>query len=82
MKTIMIFDNCGEVPIQFYVLRGNYMHLDGVYVNSTKCKQKLQDEITNLMYDAEGNTKLKPYKRFPIKTACAGAPIIVAGFLP
>ncbi len=81
-KTVMIFDQCGQEPIEFYVLDGDYTHLDGVYINSTATKPKLDRELTKLMYDTEGKRKMKHLLTFPHKAVVNGAKVIVCGFYP
>lgn len=81
-KTVLIYDQCGQAAIEFYVVDGDLTHLEGVFINSSEGKRKLQNELSNLMYDKKGQPKLKPCKRFPYKTVKAGAPVIVCGFLP
>ncbi len=82
MKTVLIFDQCGEAPIEFYVLKGDYSRLADVYVNSTEADEALADELNDLFYDAEGKKLLKPKKRFPVNAVKNGALVITCGFLP
>jgi hypothetical protein len=84
-KTILIWDQCGEKEIEFYILKGDYRHLNKVMINSTRSKRKLQDELAKLMYadgDGGGHALLKPEKEFPYDAVKKGYPVIVAGFLP
>ena len=83
MKTIMIYDQCGVAPIQFFILDGDYSHLDNIFINEAADNTDLQDELGSLVYDDNGKTKLKVYKKFPLKTAAKpGTKVIVAGFYP
>lgn len=83
MKTILIFDQCGGAPIQFFVLKGDYSHLNKAYINSTDTAESLQDELTDLIYNEAGEVKIKTYVKFPIKSASLpGAKVIICGFAP
>ena len=44
MKTIVIWDDYAAGPIRFFVLEGDYSHLDRVYINSTDDDEK-QEEL-------------------------------------
>ena len=91
MHTVIIYDQL-DADLKFFVLDGDYTHLDKVYVNQyqegkTKKEQKaaakLQDELTNLVYDPKtGATILPVLTEFPTQAVLAGAVVIVAGFLP
>ena len=90
MKTVMIYDQLDANPT-FFVLDGDYSHLNHVYINmcidgpkaEQKKMDKLQDELTKLVYDPKtGVTLLAAYKEFPTQAVLDGAVVIVAGFLP
>lgn len=84
MKTVIIYDQCGQDEIKFYVLDGDYTHLDGIYINNASQSEALQDELTNLFYDPDtGQELLTPENSFPYSAISRDhAMIIVAGFLP
>ncbi len=93
MKTIVIYDQL-EADVQFIVLNGDYSHLNGVYINSIKegatkkeqkAHEKLQDELTNLIYEEDGgDLKVTLLEEFPIEYIHNDPDTIVikAGFLP
>ena len=90
MQTVLIYDQL-DAELKFFVLDGDYSHLNGVYINQmvegTKAKQKAadakQDELTNLMYVKEtGELKHQFLTTFPTAAVLDGAIVIVAGFLP
>lgn len=81
-KTVLIYDQCGLEPIKFYVLEGDYTHLNHVYINGSEDDEAKADELSSLMYGKDGQVKLKAKKGFPYKAVKAGAAVIVAGFLP
>jgi hypothetical protein len=82
MKTIIIWDQCGQSDLSFFVVDGDYSHLDGVYING-HADDSLVEELSSLVYDDNGKTLLKVYKKFPRKASMdAENKIIVAGFLP
>lgn len=81
-KTVIIFDQCGEAPIEFYVLNGDYRHLHGVYINECG-DEALTEQLLKLLYDFEGRKlQKKPRNSFPYHAVKAGAFVIVAGFMP
>lgn len=89
-KTVIIYDQLDAV-VKFFVLDGDYRHLNNVYINQcdgkTKKEQKaaddLQDELCNLVYDPKtGEVLLPVFTKFPIEAVQNGADVIVAGFLP
>lgn len=75
MKTIIIYDQCGEKPIEFYVYNGDCCELDGHYINGVDDQTK--DE--RLLSIVENNTK---YTSFPEGEMGPDTIVIVAGFLP
>lgn len=82
MKTVLIYDQCGEASIEFYILDGDYQHLDRVYINGAEEEQEKQDELSALLYDNKSQKKLKARMTFPTNAVIDGAAVIVAGFLP
>lgn len=81
MRTIVIWDECGSVPIQFFVVPGDYRHLDRTYINSMDCDEAKQDELNELIYlDDEGAYRHPGLEQFP--TLEPGDVVIVAGFMP
>lgn len=83
MKTVIIYDQCGEDAIKFYVVEGDYEHLDGIYVNHSRQPEALRDMLADLFYDREtGQDLLTAEDSFPINAVKDGAVVIVAGFLP
>jgi hypothetical protein len=87
----MIYDQL-DAELKFFVLDGDYTHLDGVYVNSysekdTKAHRRkrdaLQGELTKLVYEEDlGTFKHEVHLKFPTPNVLNGAAVIVAGFLP
>lgn len=83
MKTVMIYDQCGQDDIKFAVLDGDYSHLNGAYINSTETSDDVAEELSDLLYDPEsGNNRVELLEHFPIDAVKNGAIVIVAGFLP
>jgi len=85
VKTVLIYDQCGEVPIKFAVLDGDFSHLDRIYINmATKdsTNRRRQDELSSLVYDKAGQTIMRFYDKFPYKAMGPNTKVIVAGFLP
>lgn len=62
MKTIFIYEQINGDPLSFFVLDGDYRHLDGIYVNG----DKNWDDLSDLIVDAEGLEKITLLDKFPI----------------
>lgn len=84
MKTIVIWDEY-DAEIKFFVLEGNYSHLDNVYINGLHSSERKQIELYNLVYDEDTDLpKIAMSKEFPIEH-CAKREllcVIVAGLVP
>ncbi len=89
MKTVLIYDQL-DSSLKFFVLDGDYSHLNGVYINqyvedekAQKATDTKQDELTDLIYVPEtGEFKHSALDEFPTQAVREGATVIVAGFLP
>ena len=82
VKTVMIYDQL-DASIKFLVLDGDYKHLDGIYINASDQDEKLQDELSNLLYDPQnGQDRVTLLTEFPTQAVRDGAEVIIAGFLP
>lgn len=89
MKTVVIWDTCGQGQIRFFVLDGDMSRLNTIYINTYTEKtpagrkqQKLIDELNKLVYDDQGKDIVTFLDDFPVEEVKAGAKVIVAGFLP
>lgn len=81
MKTVVIWDTL-EGEIKFFVVNGDFSHLDGVYINSME-NELGQDELNKILdYDSNGNPKVTMLEHFPKEDVINGANVIVAGFFP
>lgn len=81
MKTVMIFDSCGETELRFYVLEGNYSHLNNVYINSCH-DEDLEIELRELLYTETFDEKCNYSEQFPIEEINQDTVVIVCGFTP
>lgn len=82
MNTIVIWDQCGQDAIKFFVLKGDYLHLHEIYLGSVDNQEK-QDELNELLsYDDLGQPKVKMVDKFPYGTYQYGDIVIVCGFIP
>lgn len=89
MKTVVIWDMCGEAPIKYFITDGDLSQLDGLYINTYtektpegRKKEKLLIELFKLTYDKKGNFLPALLDAFPVQAVKDGAQVIVAGFLP
>lgn len=92
MKTIVVWDTCGESEINFFVLDGDYKHLDRVRINAyteDADEEAKQEELHNLVYDVDtGDLLVDMSPEFPyhipesVPGYREGWQIIVAAFIP
>ena len=86
MKTVIIYDQCGEAAISFLVVDCDCSHLDGCYMNSAECDEDDAEELDKLIheYGPDGEfIRSKPLmKSFPVAAVKKGAKVIVCGFIP
>jgi hypothetical protein len=84
MNTIIIYDQLGEEPIKFLVLKGDYSKFNLLYVNSTDSDEALVDEFLGMLYDDSGElvAGLDWRDEFPVSATYADSKVIVAGFIP
>lgn len=82
MKTVIIWDQCGQEALQFAVIDRDVSHLAGIYINSVDNDPAKEDELSNLFYTDEGALKVELTEVFPVDAVKKGAKVIIAGFLP
>ncbi len=85
MKTVLIYDQLGQAPLGYLVLKGDHSYFDGVYLNSvpaTKEAERLQEKLSKLMYDDKGQERHILRSKFPVKAVREGAKVVVCGFIP
>lgn len=80
MKTVVIWDTI-EDAIRFFVLNGDFTRLDGVYINQCQDKE-LESELAAIVYDKDGNEKIKMLGHFPTNEIKKDTAVIACGFLP
>jgi len=81
MKTVFIWDEL-QGELQFFVVEGDFRHLNNTYINSVEDEDK-QDELNKILaYDNEGKPEVTMLTEFPIQEVKDGAYVVVAGFLP
>lgn len=56
MRTAILFEEVNGEGISFFVLDGDYSHLDKVYINAHNDEETeiKEDELNDLFYDEEG----------------------------
>ena len=59
MKTLFLWCEPDGDIVDFYILDGDYSHLDGVIINSCTDEDK-QEELFSLFYDDEGLSLNRP----------------------
>jgi hypothetical protein len=81
MKTVIIYDDVCSNPIQFFVVDGDYSHLNLVYINQTE-DESLLDQLNAILFDEKWNYKVEFLDAFPVEEVINGAKVIVCGFAP
>lgn len=81
MKTAIIYHQT-DTNLQFFVVEGDYMHLDGCYLNSVHLDEQKEDEMLALLFEPV-TWKLKETVTLAEFQAAVreGADIIVCGQL-
>jgi len=74
-RTVVIFDNCIDGCITFAVQDGDLSKYHGAYLNSNA----LGDELSDLIFSADGEFLWKFLDDFPVDEVRNGAIVIVAG---
>jgi hypothetical protein len=81
MKTIFIYNQGTEIALQYFVLEGDYSHLNGTYINYGD--GKLEDELSDILdYDDVGNPKVRMLDSFPVDQVIPGTIVIEVGIIP
>jgi hypothetical protein len=82
VKTIVIWDAC-DANLKFFVVDRDVTHLNHHYVNSTETSDETAHEISNLVYDGDGNRVIDFLDEFPLDvTDDSDFAVISCGFLP
>jgi len=86
MKTIFIYDQCCLEPIKYFILNGNYSHLDKIYINEvsdTEEDELKQEELNELLFNSDtGDLKAILLDDFPISEITSDTVVISVGFFP
>lgn len=82
MKTVLIYDQCGQEPLKFRVVDGDYSHLEGKYGNCTLTTEKESDEINELVFNKDWYLLEDFTQTFPTQAVVEGAKVVIIGFLP
>ena len=85
MKTIFIYDQCCQEDIKFFVVPGDYSHLNNTYINAgdTPEDEEKSDELLSILYSEDMKTiipQLLDY--FPVKEVTQATKVITVGWLP
>lgn len=79
-KTVIIFDQCGELPIQFFVVEGDFRVVDRIYLNTDNDAPEAEATLNELM--EKELTRDKALDEFPTTAVLEGAFVVVCGFVP
>lgn len=53
MRTVIIWDQCGEALLSWFVVDGDYSELNGVYVNEYGVNEKKEEKLNRLCWPDE-----------------------------
>lgn len=66
MKTLVIFSDSEDLLPVFATINDDWSRFDKVLINSTQSNKKLQEELTDLIWEREsGERKIKWLDEFP-----------------
>lgn len=82
MKTVLIYDRCGQDNVKFVVIDKDVSHLDGIYINNSENSMELENELSDLLYANNEDELVKFSEKFPTQDVIDGAKVIVCGFFP
>lgn len=83
MRTVIIWDECGTMPLCWVIVNGDYSHLSGYYINDSNCPDEIAQEISDLMYDSvTGEFRHERNSHFKQMPRDSDVVFIHAGFLP
>ena len=77
MNTIFIYDQCGTEQIQFFVLDGDYSHLNDFYINSSDGDDLFDELIAIIDINTDNMVTV-----FPLEYVNQESKVIVVGFVP
>jgi len=86
-QTVVIWNEF-ELGVQFFVLNGDYTHLDGTYINTlddSDSAEANKEQLYDIVYDEEGAYRIEMLNTFPHRFGmCYPAyfAVIQAGFVP
>lgn len=81
MKTAIIFQEIPE-DLFFFVVDGDYRHLNGVLINSTDSDAAKQERLSELIYNENGKYQLPKHNIETFRKAIQdGAHLICCGFI-
>lgn len=69
-KTVVMYCDTGYIFPKYFILDGDYSHLNNVIVNTepnTEEDSRLQDELSELLWDVNGNILVSMVDELPVK---------------
>ena len=85
MKTIFIYDQCCQEEIKFFIVPGDYSHLNNTYINAgeTPEDEEKSDELLSILYTENCQIFLQELlPSFPVKEITQATKVITVGWLP
>lgn len=81
MNTVCIFLDTDGPVIRYFILPGDYSHLDYTYINGIGPDGDDQEQLADLLFDKNGHSKVKFLHEFPTEEVKNGASVIQIGFI-
>ena len=85
MKTIFIYDQCCQEDIKFFIVPGDYSHLNRTYINDedTNEDEEKSEELLSILYDIDRKVFLQELLPcFPVKELTPATKVVTVGWLP
>ena len=85
MKTVFIYDQCCQEEIKFFIVPGDYSHLNNTYINAgeTPEDEEKSDELLSILYTEDYQVFLQELLHsFPVKEITQSTKVITVGWLP
>lgn len=79
MQTVMIYDELDGQGVGFILFDEDMTRFNNTYVNDMN--SQLSSELCDIIFDDDGEYKVKVLDKFPTEAVRNGAEVIVAGFI-
>lgn len=84
MKTVFIYDQCDDQPLSFFVVEGDFSHLNNYYLNSANITESFEVELNKILFKDGGEFgyRYPMLDHFPLEAYSPDTKIVTVGFIP